>query len=136
VTKTPKHGSGLGLLKQTFAITTQLFLHLRIPSCQMKNIFLIVSETYFPRDSLCSLKKAHSPQRVCGALSSFEVKHNRRNTVQCVPGSGMCFQSSNSVFSLPGFFSPWKTPKPVSWNSHASFFISIYFLCLLNKTGD
>lgn len=75
---------------------------------------------------------------VCGGLSSFEVKYNRsqRNTIQCMPDSGVCFPSSNSVFSVPGFFSPWKTPKPVSWNPYASFFISIYFSCLINKTGN
>lgn len=40
---------------------------------------------------------------------------------------GVHFQSSNIVFFITGFFSPWKTPKPVSWNSSSYYFISSYY---------
>lgn len=102
----------------------------------MKRIFLRLSDT-LPERFLERLAEGSQPFRaVCGALSSSEVKCSQHSTLQCVPGSGMCFPSSTPVFSLPGFFSPWKTPKPVSWNPYTSFFISVYYLCRLNKTGN
>lgn len=61
------------------------------------------------------------------AVDWFKVTCNYFNIMPPVSGSGVYFQSSNIIFFITGFFSPWKTPKPVSWNYPAFFFIANYY---------
>lgn len=68
-----------------------------------------------------SLKKAaKSFGVVCGALISPEVNYDQISIMQSVRGRTV-FPKFSVVFFFAGFFSPWKTPKPVSWNSYAFY---------------
>lgn len=60
-------------------------------------------------------------------MNEFYVKYSDPNIMPSINKSGVHLQTSNIVFFITGFFSPWKTPKPVSWNCYASFFVSSYY---------